>query len=179
MSNFVTRTDWIKAQDLTDDMHIAGFGPLSAVHVTKDGSIRVSNPFGCGRTYRPEDSVERYLGVFDETTGRRISMTTAEYKASIAAERAAEAAKRDAYLNKPIKVTYVQLRYSRSEGRSWSTGVEGTTGLDLAEARDMARRLAASNATDFMEVVVERQSRSGITARERHTWSRKNGWVTR
>lgn len=177
--SWTTRTDWIKAEELTDDMAIAGFGPISAVRVTKDGSIRVSNPFGCGRTYSAGDSVQRYLGVFDDATGRRVSMTNAEYKASIAAERAAEAAKREAYYTKPIKVTYVQLRYSRSEGRSWSTGVEGTTGLDLAEARDMARRLAASKATDYMEVVVERQSRSGAIAKERHTWSRNNGWVTR
>jgi len=90
-----TRTEWIPIQDLTTDHDLAGFGPVESItYDAKSETYRVSNPYGCGRTYNNRTHVELYLGVFDLATGRKFSMSTAEYKAVIKAELAERRAAR-------------------------------------------------------------------------------------
>jgi len=82
-----TRTEWINISELTTEHDIAGFGPVE--HISRKGNVvGVSNTWGCYREYNDRTDVELYLGVFDEN-GRKISMSTEEYRASIRAERAA------------------------------------------------------------------------------------------
>ena len=72
--------------------------------------------------------------------------------------------------------TYVQLKFSRSDGRSWTTGVAGTGLVNLAEARKMARELTASTATTHIEVITE--DRRGADSRNTvaYKWTRARGW---
>jgi len=82
-----TRTEWIHIQDLTTDHDLAGFGPVESItYDPKTETYRVSNAYGCGRTYGNRTHVELYLGVFDPVSGRKFSMSTAEYKAAIKEE---------------------------------------------------------------------------------------------
>ena len=80
-----TRTRWIPISELTTEHDLAGFGPVE--RITYYGNIvRVSNTWGCSREHNAHTDVELYEGVFDES-GRRISMSTEEYRASIRAEQ--------------------------------------------------------------------------------------------
>jgi hypothetical protein len=81
-----TRTHWINISELTTEHDIAGFGPVEGIF-RNGNSVRVSNIFGASREYNAQTDVELYDGVYDET-GRRISMTSEEYRASIRAEQA-------------------------------------------------------------------------------------------
>ena len=81
-----TRTRWIPISELTTEHDIAGFGPVETI-VCNGNLVRVSNPHGVSKEYNTQTQVELYEGVFD-ASGRRISMSTEEYKASIHAERA-------------------------------------------------------------------------------------------
>ena len=76
-----TRTRWIFVSELTTDHDIAGFGPVERI-VRTDTIIRVTSASGATRAYSAAGDVELYVGVFDET-GRRVSMPTEAYKASI------------------------------------------------------------------------------------------------
>ena len=81
-----TRTHWINISELTTEHDIAGFGPVEGIF-RNGNSVRVSNIFGASREYNAQTDVELYDGVYDET-GRRISMSSEEYRASIHAEQA-------------------------------------------------------------------------------------------
>lgn len=72
--------------------------------------------------------------------------------------------------------TYVQLRFSRTDGRSWDTGVAGLGERKLAEARAMAERLTQSSATDFIEIVTEQRDGAMSSGTTTERWSRRNGW---
>lgn len=82
-----TRTRWINIADLTTDHDIAGFGPVT--HIVRKGNIvGVSNIHGVYKEYNAQTDIELYEGVFDES-GRRISMSSQEYREHIRAEQAA------------------------------------------------------------------------------------------
>ena len=81
-----TRTRWIPISELSLEHDIAGFGPVESFY-RRDGIVGVSNIFGAYREYNAGTQIELYEGTFDET-GRRVSMSTADYKASVRAERA-------------------------------------------------------------------------------------------
>ena len=82
-----TRTRWIPISELTTDHDIAGFGPVE--HIVRKGNVvGVGNTHGAYTEYNAQTHVELYEGVFDET-GRRISMSSADYRASIRAEQQA------------------------------------------------------------------------------------------
>lgn len=74
-------------------------------------------------------------------------------------------------------VTYTQLRFSRSDSRSWSTGVAGSGEATLAEAREMAKNLAASPATDFIEVITEDRDGAITSNTKVYVWNRASGWT--
>jgi hypothetical protein len=71
-------------------------------------------------------------------------------------------------------VTYVQLRYSRTDGRSWSTGISGMGTHLVAEARSMARNLVKS--CDYIEVTIEHRNGAATESSTRYSWSRAKGW---
>lgn len=81
-----TRTHWINISELTTEHDIAGFGPVEGIF-RNGNSVRVSNIFGTSREFNAQTDVELYDGVYDET-GRRISMSSEEYRASIRDEQA-------------------------------------------------------------------------------------------
>ena len=81
-----TRTHWINISELTTEHDIAGFGPVEGIF-RKGNIVRVSNIHGVSREYNDRTDVELYDGVYDES-GRRISMSSEEYRASIRAEQA-------------------------------------------------------------------------------------------
>lgn len=72
--------------------------------------------------------------------------------------------------------TYVQLKFSRSDGRSWTTGIAGTGLIALAEARKMARELTRSAATTHIEVTTEDRSGAETRNTATHKWSKARGW---
>jgi hypothetical protein len=82
-----TRTRWIPISELNLEHDIAGFGPVESFY-RKDGIVGVSNIFGAYREYNAGTDIELYEGTFDES-GHRVSMSTAEYRASVRAEQAA------------------------------------------------------------------------------------------
>ena len=83
-----TRARWINISQLTTEHDIAGFGPV--VHIVRKGNIvGVGNIHGAYREYNAQTDIELYEGVFDET-GRRISMSSEEYREHIRAEQAAD-----------------------------------------------------------------------------------------
>lgn len=71
---------------------------------------------------------------------------------------------------------YAQLRFSRTDGRSWTTGYAGHGDKAVSEVREMARTLTASPATDYIEVVIETRNGAEIVSSTVHNWSRANGW---
>lgn len=80
-----TRTRWINISELTTEHDIAGFGPVE--HIVRKGNIvGVGNTFGAYKEYNAQTDIELYEGVFDEN-GRKISMSTEEYRESIRAEQ--------------------------------------------------------------------------------------------
>lgn len=84
--SFETRTRWIPISELTTDHDIAGFGPVDVI-LHRDGRVRVVNPNGVSRDYSERTSVELYEGVFDTRTGKKVSMSIEEYRASLRDER--------------------------------------------------------------------------------------------
>jgi hypothetical protein len=70
--------------------------------------------------------------------------------------------------------TYVQLRFSRTDGRSWSTGVAGIGDHLVAEAREMAKTLTRS--CDYVEVILEERNGALTTSSTTHMWSKTRGW---
>lgn len=72
--------------------------------------------------------------------------------------------------------TYTQLRFSRSDGRSWTTGVAGLGLLSRNDARSMAKSLVASRSVTHIEVVTE--DRNGAETRNQrvYRWSTTRGW---
>jgi hypothetical protein len=71
---------------------------------------------------------------------------------------------------------YAQVRFSRTDGRSWDTGYVGQGASAVDEARDMARTLTASPAMDYVEVVIETREGAVTTDTAFYRWSRANGW---
>jgi hypothetical protein len=71
---------------------------------------------------------------------------------------------------------YVQLKFSRTDGRTWVTGLTGYGDKAVAEARDMARTLSQSPACDFIEVAIETRDGAVTSDSATYTWSRTNGW---
>lgn len=85
--NLETRTRWINISELTTDHDIAGFGPV--MHIMRRGNIvGVGNIHGAYKEYNAQTDVELYEGVFDES-GRRISMSSEEYREHVRVEQAA------------------------------------------------------------------------------------------
>lgn len=72
--------------------------------------------------------------------------------------------------------TYVQLKFSRTEGRSFTTGVSGFGEKQLGQAREMAKGLTRSGVVDFIEVVVEEREGAMTKSSETHKWSKSLGW---
>jgi hypothetical protein len=73
--------------------------------------------------------------------------------------------------------TYAQLRFSRTDGRSWTTGYTGYGDKAVSEARDMARTLTNSPACDYVEVIIEERNGANTVSTVTHNWSRRNGWT--
>lgn len=72
--------------------------------------------------------------------------------------------------------TYTQLRFSRSDGRSWTTGVAGTGLVYMALARKMAKELTTVGATTHIEVLTEDRRGADSTNTKTHKWSKTQGW---
>jgi hypothetical protein len=72
--------------------------------------------------------------------------------------------------------TYTQLRFSRTDGRSWDTGVSGYGQSALDEARAMATHLTRSVSVDYVEVIVEQRNGAITESSTVHRWSRTKGW---
>lgn len=72
--------------------------------------------------------------------------------------------------------TYAQLRFSRTDGRSWTMGYSGHGDKAVSEVRDMARMLSQSPACDYIEVVIETRNGAETVSSVTHNWSRRNGW---
>jgi len=70
--------------------------------------------------------------------------------------------------------TYVQLRFSRTDGRSWSTGLSGLGAHLVGEAREMAQTLTKS--CDYIEVIIEQRNGGTSENTQRHLWTRGKGW---
>ena len=83
--SFETRTRWIPIADLTTEHDLAGFGPVETI-TRSDGRVRVSNTYGACREYSDRTDVQLYEGVFDTDTGRKISMSTEDYREAIRAD---------------------------------------------------------------------------------------------
>ena len=79
--------------------------------------------------------------------------------------------------NADANKTYAQLRFSRNDGRTFSTGVAGMGAANLEAAREMARTLAASPACDVIEVVVETRDGAITSDTSLCVWTRSKGWV--
>lgn len=71
---------------------------------------------------------------------------------------------------------YVQLKFSRSDGLSWTTGVAGIGLVYIAEARKMAKELTAAGATTHIEVITEDRHGADSTNIKTHKWSKTQGW---
>jgi hypothetical protein len=74
-----------------------------------------------------------------------------------------------------VATTYVLLKFSRSEGRSWSTGVAGLGDHLVSEARDMAKGLMKS--CDYIEVVIEERDGANTLSSTTHLWTKARGWT--
>jgi hypothetical protein len=74
------------------------------------------------------------------------------------------------------KMLYVQVEFSRSEGRSFTLGLTAYGEAALTEAREMARRLSQSVATDYIIVTVENRVGANSTDIKVYKWSRTRGW---
>lgn len=70
--------------------------------------------------------------------------------------------------------TYVQLKFSRTDGRSWSTGISGLGAHLVTEAREMARTLTLS--CDHIEVFIEQREGAETVDSKLYRWSRVSGW---
>ena len=73
--------------------------------------------------------------------------------------------------------TYVQLRFSRTDGRSWSTGLSGLGSHLVEEAREMAKCLTKS--CDYVEVIIEDRQGAESANTKCHLWSARNGWSSK
>jgi len=71
--------------------------------------------------------------------------------------------------------TYVQLRFSRTDGRSWSTGISGLGAHLVAEAREMSLNLMKS--CDYIEVIIEERKGAESLNTKTHNWSKSRGWT--
>lgn len=71
----------------------------------------------------------------------------------------------------------MQLKFSRTDGRSWTTGLSGLGDNLIAEARNMAKNLTTS--CDYIEVIIEQRTGAQSIGTVQYLWTRKQGWTTK